>query len=61
MITLIKADEPCEFSADYLSDIENLPKDPNYLKAGSKCFVIEDTSIWVLGGDYEWHQIFWYK
>lgn len=44
MITLIKADEPCEFSADYLSDIENLPKDPNYLKAGSKCFVIEDTS-----------------
>lgn len=61
MIRLTKSDEPCEYIADELSDIENLPKDPMLLKAGSKCMVIEDTSIWVLGNDYEWHQVTWYR
>lgn len=61
MVTMTKADEPCEFVADEISDIENLPKEPSYLKAGSKCTVIEDTSVWVLGSDYEWHQVTWYR
>ena len=61
MIRLTKSDEPCEFVADELSDIEDLPKDSNYLKPGSKCTVIEDTSIWFLGNDYEWHQVTWYR
>lgn len=61
MIALVKTDEPCEFVADELSDIEELPKDPEHLKPGSKCTVIEDTSEWVLGTDYEWHQAVWYR
>lgn len=61
MITLVKADEPCRFNVDFLSDIVNLPKDPSYLKAGSKCFVLEDSSEWMLGADYEWHQVLWYR
>lgn len=61
MIRLIKSSEPCEYEADAIADIQDLPTDPNYNKASSKCFVIEDSSIWVLGGDYEWHQIFWYR
>lgn len=61
MIRLTKSDEPCEFVADELTDIEKLPKDSYQLKPGSKCTVLEDTSIWVLGNDYEWHQVTWYR
>lgn len=25
--------------------------------AGSTCFVIEDSSVWMLGNDDEWHEI----
>ena len=41
MIRLTKSDEPCEYIADELSDIDDLPKSPTLLKAGSKCMVIE--------------------
>lgn len=61
MIRLIKADEPCKYIADKLEDVENLPTDPNYSKAGSECTVIEDSSVWTLGNDYQWHQTIWYR
>ena len=42
-----------EVIADTLADIETLP---TKWGAGSKCFVIEDSSEWVLGNDKVWHR-----
>lgn len=41
-------------TADNLTDIQDLPTD---YEMGSTCLVIEDTSVWMLGGDKEWHKI----
>lgn len=59
-----------EFIADKITDIDNLPRknmrgtqDTNeesfndMVSAGSICFVIEDSSVWMLGNDDIWHQI----
>lgn len=61
MIKLIKSDEPCEYVADEMADIQNLPTSFEINQQGSKCFVIEDSSKWVLGGDAQWHQTVWYR
>ena len=41
--------------ADYLSDVPTLPT--KIYAAGSTCLVIEDSSVWVLGVDGEWHEL----
>ena len=38
---------------DKRSDIQNMPK---HCAPGSSCFVIEDSSTWMLGSD-GWHEI----
>lgn len=43
-----------ELVADTTSDITDLPTD---LGAGSSCIVIENSSVWMLGNDKEWHQL----
>lgn len=43
-----------EIAADERSDIESLPT--NY-EVGSTCIVMEDSSVWMLGNDGEWHEI----
>lgn len=45
-----------EFQADKLEDIATLPKSPTCLP-GSTCLCIEDSSVWMLGNDNEWHEI----
>lgn len=44
-----------EFVVDYLTDITTLPITPYAI--GSTCFCIEDSSVWMLGNDRQWHQI----
>jgi hypothetical protein len=41
-------------TADTLADIEELPT--NCLQ-GSDCLVLEDSSVWIFGGDGKWHKI----
>lgn len=36
---------------------EDLAKLPTKDGAGSTCIVIEDSSVWMLGTDKEWHKI----
>lgn len=43
-----------EIVADKLDDVENLPKD---VGIGSNCIVLEDSSVWMLGNDKEWHKV----
>ncbi len=43
-----------ELVADFISDIEDLPTD---LGSGSSCIVIENSSVWMLGNDKQWHQL----
>ena len=45
-----------EFQADKLEDIATLPKSP-ICTSGSTCLCIEDSSVWMLGSDNEWHEI----
>lgn len=40
--------------ADELADIAEIP---THFAVGSTCFVIEDSSLWILGNDKEWHKI----
>lgn len=40
--------------ADELADISALP---THWEAGSSCFIIEDSSKWMLGNDKEWHRV----
>ena len=42
------------YMCDNLTDIETLPTDCG---AGSTCIVIENSSVWMLGSDKEWHEI----
>jgi len=43
-----------EITADNLTDVDDLPKTCG---AGSSCIVLENSSVWVLGNDKEWHQL----
>ena len=43
-----------EIVADTVADVENLPK---YVGVGSTCIVIENSSVYMLGNDNEWHEI----
>jgi len=43
-----------ELVADFISDIEDLPTDLGF---GSSCIVIENSSVWMLGNDKQWHQL----
>ena len=45
-----------EFQVDKLEDIATLPKSPT-CTLGSTCLCIEDSSVWALGNDNEWHEI----
>lgn len=36
---------------------EDLAKLPTADGAGSTCIIIEDSSVWMLGTDKEWHKI----
>lgn len=44
-----------EVIADTVADIANLPT--KEWGAGSTCFVLEDSSNWMLGSDKVWHKI----
>lgn len=51
-----------EFTADYESDIKDLPTDRNEIRAGSTCICLgldseNGASVWKLGNDYVWHKI----
>ena len=43
-----------EIVADTLADVSTLPI--NY-SAGSDAIVIENSSVWMLGNDKQWHEI----
>ena len=42
------------YMCDNLADIDILPTNCG---AGSTCIIIEDSSVWMLGTDKEWHKI----
>lgn len=42
------------FVADKIVDIETMPTE---IAPGSTCLVIENSSLWILGNDYKWHEI----
>jgi hypothetical protein len=46
-----------EYVADTTSDINDLPTDMSKVSAGSTCFVIEDSSVYMLNSQGEWKQI----
>ena len=58
-----------EFIADMVADIDKLPHINtrgtqtanehlnDMVQAGSTCFCIEDSSVWMLGNDDVWHEI----
>ncbi len=41
--------------ADTLADIETLPT--TAWLPGSTCIILEDSSVWMLGNDYTWHEL----
>ena len=45
-----------ELSADKRSDVEEGTLMPSHCAPGSTCFVIEDSSVWMLGSD-GWHEL----
>lgn len=45
-----------EFQVDKLEDIATLPKSPT-CASGSSCLCLENSSVWKLGDDNEWHEI----
>lgn len=46
--------EVAELVADELADIDTLPTN---VGAGSSCICLENSSVWMLGNDKEWHEI----
>lgn len=40
--------------ADLRNDTEKIP---TRYGVGSSCFVIEDSSLWMLGNDKKWHEL----
>lgn len=45
-----------EFQVDKIEDLVSLPKSPT-CAAGSYCLCLEDSSVWKLGNDNEWHYL----
>lgn len=45
-----------EFQVDKLEDIATLPKSPTCASDNS-CLCLENSSVWKLGDDNEWHEI----
>ena len=45
-----------EKQVDKLEDIATLPKSPT-CASGSSCLCLENSSVWKLGDDNEWHEI----
>ena len=43
-----------EFQVDKIEDLVDLPKSPR-CAPGSYCLCLEDSSVWKLGNDNEWH------
>ena len=43
-----------EIIVDLRNDINDIP---THFGAGSTCFVIEDSSVWMLGNDAVWHEL----
>lgn len=41
--------------ADNLSDLPTLPRHADGAGVGSQCVVLEDSNLYVLGNDDEWH------
>ena len=41
--------------ADKVSDLTNLPKQEDGAGVGSQAVVLEDSNLYVLGNDNEWH------
>ena len=47
-----------EFGCDTIADISTLPThESDGIEPGSNCIVLEDTSVWMLGGDDVWKEI----
>jgi len=44
-----------EFTADTVADVDDLPTEE--ISAGSTCFVIENSSVYMLNNIGEWHEI----
>ena len=36
---------------------DDMTEIPTHYGVGSTCFVIEDSSVWMLGNDAQWHEI----
>lgn len=45
-----------EFVVDKVADVKTLPTFPN-CAIGSNCLVIENSSVYILGNDNEWHTL----
>ena len=45
-----------EYQVYTLADLIDLPKQP-ICATGSLCLCLEDTSVWCLGDDGEWHAL----
>lgn len=45
-----------EFQIDTTAEIADLPKSPK-CAVGSYCLCLENSSVWKLGHDNEWHEI----
>ena len=43
-----------EFVADTRADIDTISTN---WEMGSTCLIIEDSSVWILGSDKQWHEI----
>lgn len=46
-----------EFVADTLEDISNIKNNYKTAAAGSTCVCIKNSSVWMLGGDGDWHEL----
>ena len=40
--------------ADQVSDVDILPKN---VGVGSSCIVLENSSVWMIGNDKQWHKL----
>lgn len=46
-----------EYIADTTADLDDLKKETKDAAVGSTCLCLEDSSVWALGGDKEWHEL----
>ena len=55
---MFKVIENNQTSIEAVADsVEDMATAPTHYGAGSNCLVIEDSSVWMLGNDKEWHMI----